>query len=633
MELSRMSSNETSFAIEVNTTSELASDSNQRFNLTSSIETSTQTPHSTSLHPINSSNYSFHFPSLSFPTIRTLPLLSSLLSTATSWSPNITTTTPSPTINHTQYTQLPLEFQPYDYTDTDYHESITTPNKQTANMTQNYRENIEFGDTMKIKEANTIRLYFQNIRGCKKNNSWKDWQYATKYLHDNQVDIIGYAETNLFWDAKSKQEARQHTAYKYKKCVISTSRSIDGTDSYHQQGGTATIVTQNYTGRITSDISDKTGLGRWSGVRMRRKNGKHLSILTAYCPHIDTKWGKDTCYQQQWRILNEQGTAQPEPRKQMLQDLLKYITELREMHDEIILLWDANGDLKTNKEITQLLNESPLHNLMSSSHDTFSTYLRGKKIIDHIWGTDIILQNIRRNGFSAFHENAWYTDHRALYIDIDTNSLFDTGLINTIPNSVRIIKSSNKKHLLQFLTHIEKGDNIDTMLQCSNDLLDPSTPWDDTMASNFEQLDQRFTAPLLNAEKSLEPIRNLPWSPDLTTAFQIYTYWRKVSSLRINRYKITEQMKDLENQLGDQVFFGNWLRHPLRQLKSATINYRICQKKATELREVHLHLRQDIIVGDNNAKRAKAIKSMRATERRNRMYNTIRKINKPNLAN
>ena len=56
-------------------------------------------------------------------------------------------------------------------------------------------------------------------------------------------------------------------------------------------------------------------------------------------------------------------------------------------------------------------------------------------------------------------------------------------------------------------------------------------------------------------------------------------------------------------------------------------------KEATELREVHLHLRQDLIVGDNDAKRTKAIKNMRTTERRNRMYQTIRNINHPNLNN
>ena len=563
-------------AIEVTRTTNVPIDSNDRLiHLSPSISSNTSSPSSIP------TDYDIQFPPLSLQNIRIPPSLSSLITNAIPGGITTAhTTTQSPTTTTTQYTQLPMELEQYNYTDNDFHESITTTNnKQTANMTNNYRENIEFGDTMRVKEANTTRIYFQNIRGCKKNNSWKDWQHATQYLYDNQVDIIGYAETNIYWDEHNKLAARKLKISKYKKCIMSTSRSSDCTNSYHQQGGTATIITQNYTERITSDLSDKSGLGRWSGVRMRRKNGKHLSIITAYCPHIDTKWGKDTCYQQQWRILNTQGHEKPEPRKQMLKDLLKYILELRAMTDEIILLWDANGDLNTNKEINQILSESPLHNLMSISHDTFSTYLRGKKIIDHIWGTELILQNIRRNGFSAFHENAWYTDHRALYIDIDTNSLFDTGLLNTIPQSVRIIKSSNKQQLMKFLNHIETSNTTDAMLQISIELLDPQTSWNDAKAQRFEILDQQYTSVLLKAEQSLDKIRNLPWSPELTTAFQIYTYWRKVSSLRINRYKLTEQLKDLETKLGDQVFFGHWQHHPQRQLKSATINYRKCQRK------------------------------------------------------
>lgn len=153
------------------------------------------------------------------------------------------------------------------------------------NLERNKKENIAFGDTIKVKNDNTTRFYFQNIRGAKKRSSWNDWQKSMEVMHTNQVDILGFAETNILWNAKNISEANKKTLKSYRKSHIQTSSSLETSDSNYQPGGTATIVTDNYTGRIEAALNDSSGLGRWSsGFQLRRKDNKFLYIITAYCP-------------------------------------------------------------------------------------------------------------------------------------------------------------------------------------------------------------------------------------------------------------------------------------------------------------------------------------------------------------
>lgn len=143
-----------------------------------------------------------------------------------------------------------------------------------SNLERNKKDNIACGDAINKKQPNTIRLYFQNIRGAKNNNSWDDWIQSANYLQQHEVDIISYTETNIKWTDANKIEARNNIKNikplkYYKHSIISTSNSDDPYGSYFQPGGTCTIATNNFTGRVVKDIGDTSGLGRWSGLRLK----------------------------------------------------------------------------------------------------------------------------------------------------------------------------------------------------------------------------------------------------------------------------------------------------------------------------------------------------------------------------
>ena len=52
------------------------------------------------------------------------------------------------------------------------------------------------GHKLKTKDSNTLRIYFQNINGLGTNEELKEY---IEDMKNNEVDIWGWAETNVHW--------------------------------------------------------------------------------------------------------------------------------------------------------------------------------------------------------------------------------------------------------------------------------------------------------------------------------------------------------------------------------------------------------------------------------------------------
>jgi hypothetical protein len=101
-------------------------------------------------------------------------------------------------------------------------------------------------------------------------NSWNSLDNACEHLNTLKIDIIGITEPNINWNEKIRSDTKQKFQKHYQTALISTSSSTDPTKSYYQPGGTATIITNKYTGRAVRPIIDLTGMGRWSGYQLKR---------------------------------------------------------------------------------------------------------------------------------------------------------------------------------------------------------------------------------------------------------------------------------------------------------------------------------------------------------------------------
>jgi hypothetical protein len=166
------------------------------------------------------------------------------------------------------------------------------------------KDNNPFGNIMdNNKPEGTIRLYLKNINGIKSYNTWSNWNTACKELIHMGIDIFGVTETNLKWNTKNVMEARNILQYKdnFYSAQISTSSHHEPTLTNYQPGGTATTITNKWTGRIKRQIHDSSGMGRWSGFQLQTNTDIQLNILTVYRPTISQ--GIHTCYQQQMNSL------------------------------------------------------------------------------------------------------------------------------------------------------------------------------------------------------------------------------------------------------------------------------------------------------------------------------------------
>ena len=121
-------------------------------------------------------------------------------------------------------------------------------------------------------------------------------------------------ETNTNWNIPGVYEDIKRKLNKvWKRNKLTTSNSYERTKTKYQPGGTATLITSKSVQRISNAGSDH--LGRWSYVTLKGKNGRKITLVTAYrvCPNTLATAGPTTCWMQQWRALRKKGVEKHDP--------------------------------------------------------------------------------------------------------------------------------------------------------------------------------------------------------------------------------------------------------------------------------------------------------------------------------
>ena len=154
--------------------------------------------------------------------------------------------------------------------------------------------------------------------------------------------------------------------------------------------------------------------------------------------------GITTAFAQQWEILdaNEQN---PQPQHKIITDLTNYIQQKQGLDHEVILMIDANEQQEDNNSgIAKLTSTTGLIDIMESRHHPAQpTYQHAKhRQIDFMLATPRAAQAILRAGTLRFNDGI-ISDHRALYLDIDTRHLLG-GKVDMIKSPVpRLLISKN----------------------------------------------------------------------------------------------------------------------------------------------------------------------------------------------
>jgi hypothetical protein len=184
-------------------------------------------------------------------------------------------------------------------------------------------------------------------------------------------------------------------------------------------------------------------------------------IITAYrvCHTKSNNPGPYTAFQQQYTLMRQAGIAEPNPRKQTLIDLTRFIQQQRMEGYRPIVMMDANGDYHAQRGTDTGLKDF-IDNTQLSDHfyDKFNisprTFLHGSRRIDYIFTDPALSLAIRHIGYLGTHEGA-DSDHCMAYVDFDETQLFH-GLINRpVSHHSREILLAQADKVQEFVKQLE----------------------------------------------------------------------------------------------------------------------------------------------------------------------------------
>jgi hypothetical protein len=133
-------------------------------------------------------------------------------------------------------------------------------------------------------------------------DDWCNVKDAFHEMKQKDVDIFGFAETNLAWTPERENQVKNHGRGIFEQFKIATSSSDDPNTGHKQPGGTCVGVTIAYVGRVSTPGEDRNGLGQWSYVCLGGQNDRKVYTVSAYRVSDDhNSTGDATAHKQQMR--------------------------------------------------------------------------------------------------------------------------------------------------------------------------------------------------------------------------------------------------------------------------------------------------------------------------------------------
>lgn len=217
----------------------------------------------------------------------------------------------------------------------------------------NTQDNEIFGHDMEtIDNVNTVRVLLQNPNGIHPHTDNKELEASLRTCHSQCISILGLSETNVDWNRHTFFEGMRESIKKHwDGSVIQPSTSTEKFKEGYKPGGTLTAVLgAHWAAKIINKGTDPTGMGRWSFITMKGVGDILVTFVTAYRVCITTKEasGEKTAFQQQHRIWQSRYPTRPnDPRKQFILDLQLWISQMKDLGHDIVLMMDANEDITT----------------------------------------------------------------------------------------------------------------------------------------------------------------------------------------------------------------------------------------------------------------------------------------------
>ncbi len=476
-----------------------------------------------------------------------------------------------------------------------------------------------FGDMIKKKGKDTLRIGFQNIGGFPTNTGKIKEDLIRRGITKYEFDVFGCAETNVDWrTVKEEEKLIFRTKGWWNSLHLTYSNNVTMKPSTIRQfGGTALFSIDNAAHRAVDKGMDASKLGRWVWTRYRGKNNQTLRIVVAYRPN--PPGGPFTVYAQHNTYFNSIGQPQC-PRKAFLTDLRTDLQKFMEEGDHIILMIDGNSNMKQS-DLRNTLSSLTLKEVILDKHGLQgpSTFRRNntKNPIDGIWATPSI--NISAGGYFDYDELILNTDHRCLWIDISYITAFGHTMPAIIKPSARRLHCRDPRLVDNYVRIFKKIIVQHNLLSKVRKLKELSAhPLCLEGKQLYEEIDELRCKGVQLAERKCRKLRmgQVAYSPQLRLASRTIKAWSliekkakgmKVSSRLLNRTLKKSGLPTSTRSLKKEVIS--------QRLKEAYQDYYKIKGSSKELRASATDELVEALALSGNSTKEKIVKTIKHREK------------------
>ncbi|CAB9530719.1 expressed unknown protein [Seminavis robusta] len=455
-------------------------------------------------------------------------------------------------------------------------------------------------------------------------------------MQDMQVDISMLVETKLdtakqYVRSRLKEDATQSFGHKDAFKLNAHSTPIKA-DKSRKPGGILQLTTGHHQGRIMDQGKDE--FGRWVYTTYRCKGESPRTVITTYqVVKTDPYTSGPTTYATQlFGLYTKEGRQEPHNlRKHHANDLVSFVQDLQSKGHLVMVAGDFNTDLGEEEGgLDHLCSECNLIDPILTTHGAanFSTYNRGKNILDYILIDPELLPTIVRCGYEAFHAHV-ISDHRGVYIDVDTDLFFGDDPQVLVRKQARDIISTKAHQIGPYFDnkhqHLEDHnwfEQIKTLQQHMRDNIP-----NHTLA---EQLYDRLLTACIYAGKRLPKYRDAPYSPELVRLRTIKDLLNTVYSHMTTNIDLSDQIENIRNKL-DSVGYDlpTSVEECKKAQRQATKDFTTAMKeelKNKPLRKAHLKQLIKDAREKEDKKLVKALKHIQRAEDSNTIFDKLRII-------
>ena len=314
-------------------------------------------------------------------------------------------------------------------------------------------KNIEpSGDPLqpRAEDDGIFRLGYQNIHGTTLGQGLEIAE-EIDVMRELGVDVQGMSKINKPWSPNNKWQYNMMMDMVFDSSFSVFSSAESTHDCNYQPGGNLLTINGHNTGRKEDSGSDKWGRFCWFTLRGQREEGIIVINLYRVCHEKGDNPGPYTAYTQQYTAMRAEGQPDPNPRRQVLQDVMKLIQQKRGEGYRPIVMMDANGDYNNlrnpDRDLAAFVRDSHLVDHYHKKYpEQIRTYMYGSKRLDYILVDPGLVPAIKNIGYLGTHEGS-FSDHVYAYVDFDEKQLFK-GIINRpVPTHAREfrIEQTDKK--------------------------------------------------------------------------------------------------------------------------------------------------------------------------------------------